>query len=334
MNPHEIDSETFGRLIEPYRHELQIHCYRMMGSIEEAEEMVQETFIRAWTRIHSLKNPDAFRSWLYKIATNICLDALKIRSRRVIPRTRQDVSYVDAPIPSEVADPIWLQPYPDELLPRDMDSNLDVVLVRKEQISLAFIAVIHLLPPRQRAVLLLSDVLEWKAREIASLMETSVSAVKSALYRARRTLDENQAVLTDGQDNIAVDEELQSRLEEYVEAWQSANVSDLMRLLTEDATFSMPPTPSWYRGRDEIRALVSKTIFRGSADARWHLMPTHANNQIAFGLYRIDDKTKAYEFYGIQVLSYKQLQISDILTFRNISLYHYFNLPRSIPIET
>ena len=327
MELHRLDSEAFGRAVEPYRRELQVHCYRMLGSVEDAEDMVQETFMRAWNRRDSLREQSALRAWLYKIATNICLDTLKKQSRRMIPRTRQAVSSVDEPIPADVKDPVWLQPYPDDLLPPD------VKVSRSETITLAFIAVLHLLPPRQRAILILRDVLDWKAREVASLMDTSVSAVKSALFRARMTLADNQDVLTEGDTGLELDDSLQAKLDEYVTAWESANIEAFIATLKEDAIFSMPPIPSWYRGRDEIRALVAKTVFSGEAKGRWRLYPVLANRQPASGLYRLNEKEQHYQFYGIQVLRFKDGFISDSLTFRHFTLYRYFDLPATLPLK-
>lgn len=329
----ELESDNFANLLEAYRNELQVHCYRMMGSLEDAEDMVQETFVRAWKKQDMLKDADAIRAWLYKIATNICLDALKKQSRRKIPRTGEDVSTVDKPIPADVNEPIWLQPYPDDLLPLMTGDNPAVKYAGKESITLAFMAVIHLLPARQRAVLILRDVLDWKAREVASLLDTSVSAVKSSLFRARTTLSENQEMLDSAEHNPLLNRDLQSQLDNYVRAWENANIDELMQLLTEDATFSMPPIPSWYRGREEIRQLVANTIFRGEAIGRWKLCVTSANAQVAYGLYRRNDEKAVYQFYGMQILSHKGQAIKDIITLRHLSFFKYFNLPETIALD-
>ncbi len=333
MNINELDPNSFGSLIEPHRYELQVHCYRMLGSLEDAEDMVQETFVRAWKKRNSLQDSDALRAWLYKIATNACLDALKKQSRRNIPRTRESVSQAEEAIPSDVNEPVWLQPYPDELLPETTGDNPAAKFADKESITLAFMAVIHLLPPRQRAILLLRDVLDWKAREVASLLDTSVSAVKSALFRARTTLAENQEILDSAEHDPHLKADLQTQLEDYVRAWETANIDDLMQLLTDDASFSMPPIPSWYRGREEIRKLVTKTIFRGDASGRWKLLQTAANAQVAYGLYRKNDEAGAYQFYGVQILSHQGRAIKDIITLRQPEFFKYFNLPETLPLN-
>lgn len=330
MNLIELDSQQFGEVLEPYRGELQAHCYRMMGSIQDAEDMVQEAFLRAWRHRETYAGRASLRAWLYKIATNSCLDSLKKSSRRVVPRTHQDVSLAADPIPPEVLEPMWLQPYPDELLITADNPSPDTVVAERENIALAFITALQLLPPRQRAVLILRDVLEWQAQEVAELLDMTVSAVKSALHRARTTLKTHQESIAADEGQFALDESAQTLLENYVQAWQNANVDALLQLLKDDATFSMPPIPSWYRGREEIRTLVSKTIFSGAAQGRWHLIPAKANLQIAFGLYRRGQDH--YEAYGLQVLTFQGKQIADITTFRDNDLVPRFNLPRVLPL--
>ncbi len=327
-----IDEKTFGTLSEPYRRELQVHCYRMMGSVQDAEDMVQETFLRAWRRRDSYEGRASFRAWLYKIATNACLDALDKRTRRVIPFTRGDASTLDQPIPADVNEPIWLEPFPDEWLAWD-DVGPDGYYAARENITLAFITVLHLLPPRQRAVLILRDVLEWEASEVADLLGTTVGSVKSALHRARETMTAHKRANLEGAAPQHLDDQRQSLLESYVQAWQTADIKELLDLLREDAIFSMPPIPSWYQGRETIGGLVSKTIFAGQANERWRLTPTRANGQIAFGLYRRNDTQGVYTGYGIQVLTFGyDGQIADIITFRSPQLIVAFKLPATLPI--
>lgn len=319
-----LNQHEFGALIERYRGELQAHTYRMLGTIQDAEDMVQETFLRAWKRRETYTEDTSLRAWLYKIATNICLDTLKKQRRRVIPMTFSEAANAAEPIPPAVMEPIWIDPYPDELLAWG-DPQPEQQVLAQENISIAFLAALQLLPPRQRAVLILSDVLEWSASEIADLLDTSVSAVKSALHRARAGMDDNAA----GDVALPHGDALRAQLEAYVMAWQTADVDGLIRLLRDDATFSMPPIPSWYHGREQIRALVAKTIFAGDARGRWQLRPTRANGQIAFGLYRRAD-TDGYQAYGIQVLTFRGGLLADIITFRSPALMRYFGLPTSI----
>jgi RNA polymerase sigma-70 factor (ECF subfamily) len=325
----DFDQDAFGALVEPHRRELQAHCYRMMGSVQDAEDMVQETFLRAWRRRETFEGRASFRAWLYKIATNVCLDVLKKRPRRVIPVTRQPVSTVAEPIPPAVMESIWLEPYPDDLL-IPSDDNPEGYFSIRENITMAFVAALHLLPPRQRAILILRDVLDWQANEVAALLDMTVPAVKSALHRARATLaDHGYSADSEAVPHL-LDEGAQTLLDDYVLAWETADVEALLRLLKEDATFSMPPIPSWYQGRDEIRGLTSKTIFSGQANGRWRLLPTRANRQLAFGLYRQSDDPAVYNAYGIQVLTFSGDLIADITTFRNPALFPHFKLPATL----
>lgn len=328
INLREIDREAFSSLVEKHRYELQVHSYRMLGSLQDAEDMVQESFLRAWRGRETFEGRASVRAWLYKICTNVCLDTLKRKPRRYVPLTREAVSSPVEPIPPEVREPIWLEPYPDHLLALNEDDPEERLSAR-EQITLAFVAALHLLPPRQRAVLLLCDVLDWQAGEAADVLDTTVSAVKSALHRARSTLAAHGAALTTASTGI-LDDLMRGRLNDYVRAWEQADVDALVELLKEDATFSMPPIPSWYRGKACIRDLTARTIFSGQARGRWRLLPTHANRQPAFGLYRQSSDDNTYDAYGIQVLSIHDHQIADIITFRSPGLLRYFDLPPSL----
>jgi RNA polymerase sigma-70 factor (ECF subfamily) len=322
LNPHE-----FGALLEPHRRELRVHCYRMLGSVHEAEDLVQETFLRAWRRRETFEGRATLRAWLYKIATNACLDALAKGPRRMLPVTRAASSSADAPVPPALGEPIWLEPFLDELLAPDSDEP-EKYLAARENISVAFMAALHLLPSRQRAVLLMRDVLEWQASEVAALLDLSVPAVKSALHRARATLAANGAKT--GADAIAertLDQATRERLDEYILAWENADVARLVAVLKADATFSMPPIPSWYQGRDNIRKLAAATIFSGAARGRWRLLPTRANGQTAFGLYQRSDEGERYGAYGIQVVREGKGGLEDITTFKDASLFAYFKLP-------
>ncbi len=316
-----LDTQAFSALTEPHRHELRVHCYRMLGALDDAEDVVQETFLRAWRRRETYAGRASVRAWLYGIATNACLDELAKRSRRFVPRTRQVVGDVDQPIPADVNEPIWLEPYPDDWLGQG-DTHPEGAVIQREQISLAFITALHRLPPRQRAVLLLREVLEWSAQDVAEWTGMTVSAVKSALHRARTTLAE-QGALTDAPQDWD-----DGRLAAYVQAWEQADIPALLRLLKDDATFSMPPIPAWYQGRETIGKLVGKTIFRGEAQGRWRLLPTRANGQVAFGLYRLEGGE--HRAYGIQVLTLTASGIADIITFRRPGLVTRFGLPEGV----
>jgi RNA polymerase sigma-70 factor (ECF subfamily) len=323
----QINQEMFGSLVEPYRRELQLHCYRMMGTLQDAEDMVQETFLKAWRGRRTYAERASLRAWLYKIATHACLDALRKRPRRYIPLTWDEASRLEEPIPASVMEPVWLEPYPDGWLIQS-EADPETQLAAREHITLAFIAALHLLPPRQRAVLLFREVLEWSASEVAALLEISVGAVKSMLHRARATLA-SRTEATFGAMDHSLDETGRNLLERYVQAWEAADVDELIRLLYEDATFSMPPIPAWYQGRETIRELTAKTVFGGEARGRWKLLPARANGQAAFGLYRAEGPGQ-YSAYGIQVLTARGRLLADIITFRVPGLVGKFGLPEGI----
>ncbi len=322
-----VDQHEFSRLSEPHRRELQAHCYRMLGSLLVAEEAVQETLLRAWHRRETYAGRAPLRAWLYKIATNQCLDALARRPRRGLPRTRQPAANLADPIPADVTEPIWLEPYPDDL-PAPDEASPEARFTQRETVTLAFVAALHRLPPRQRAVLILRDVLDWSAREVAGLLDLSVPAVKSALHRARMTLGREYETPADAAE---LDEAQRAQLDRYVRAWETADVDGLAALLTAEATFSMPPIPAWYRGRDTVRALVAKTLFAGPARGRWRLRPTRANGQPAFGLYRIDPGAGLYRAYGVQVVTLDGREVADVITFRVPALFARFGLPETLP---
>lgn len=329
-NLRKSDQHEFSALTEPYRRELQAHCYRMLGSLQEAEDMVQETLLRAWRRRETYAGRAPLRAWLYKIATNLCLDTLKRRPRRTLPIARQTATSMNDPIAADITEPIWLEPFPDDLLAPEKD-NPEARYTMQESVTLAFMTCLHLLPPRQRAVLILRDVLDWHASEVADLLDTSVPAVKSVLHRARSTLDNRyQQVDATGIASQMLDEKLRGQLDRYVRAWEACDVDALLMLLKDEATFSMPPTPSWYRGREAIRKLVSATVFKGGRAGLWRLQATRANRRPAFGIYLWDENDGIYHAHGIQVVTFEGEQIADITTFKDAAVMRYFNLPMTL----
>lgn len=329
-NLYTLSEEEFGIQTEPYRNELILHCYRMVGSLQDAEDLVQETLLRAWNGRQGFEGRASLRTWLYKIATNLSLNLLEKRVRRSLPIARQAASRLEEPIPADINDPIWLEPFPDSLLASltiDPAHRYDQL----ESISLAFLTLLQQLPPRQRAILILRDVLEWSAHEVADLLGLTVSAVKSALFRARATLTQQRQWLD--QHTLSLqpsDTLLSTQLAQYIDAWETANIDELVQLLKADATFSMPPIPAWYQGRETIAGLVAKTIFRGAAQGRWHLLPTRANGELAFGLYRVGESAGIHHAYGIQVVRVRGGEIADITTFRVPGLLRFFGLPMTL----
>ncbi|HEX9680088.1 MAG TPA: sigma-70 family RNA polymerase sigma factor [Anaerolineales bacterium] len=325
------DTGAFEVLTEPYRRELQVHCYRMLGSLVEAEDLVQETLLRAWKGRRTFAGRAPVRAWLYKIATNACLDELARRPRRGLPASFFEPADPFEPPGAPVLDPIWLEPYPDALLPA-VRSDPAARYDEHERVRLAFLVALQQLPPRQRAILLLCDVLGYSAAEVAAMLGRSVSSVTSALYRARVTLSERGIEGERAAHAPELDNPDERRLlERYLLAWETADIEGLILLLKEDATFPMPPLPGWYRGRADIRAFVSATILQGAARGRWKLLPTRANGQPAFGLYRRQVDDPAYAAFAIQVVTLEAGLVADATTFGFPQLLRRFGLPDELP---
>jgi RNA polymerase sigma-70 factor (ECF subfamily) len=324
------DARRFTDLSEPYRRELQVHCYRILGSLQEAEDMVQETFLKAWKRLGTYEGRASFRSWLYKIATNTCLDFLDSkRSRRLLPFQNVPASDPEVILPPS-PEMAWLEPLPDEWLEDKNAVDPEAHYSESESISLSFLMALQLLPPRQRAVLILRDVLDFSAAETAEVLEFTLSSVNSLLHRARRTLAENY------QKPVAVrppaDDRTQWLLDRYVRAWKTADVDGLVALLKWDAIIAMPPSPSWYRGRKAIAAFStisffgSGGMFSGKAKDRWQLLPTRANGAPAFAIYQRDEENR-YRAFGLQLLILQRGRISYIVNFIDPKLPIQFGFP-------
>jgi len=331
------DQSDSGLLIEPYRGELLLHCYRLLGSLHDAEDAVQETMLRAWRHFDTFtfKGPGSLRTWLYTIATNTSLDTLKKRSRRTLPTATSPASDPTRPVAPRSAEALWLEPFPDVWL-AEATENPEARYSRHESVSLAFLTALQLLPPRQRAILLLSDVLDWRAVEIAQLLEISVSAVNSALHRARVTLEKHYS--TEKREMAQVcpaDAATNVLLSRYVHAWETDDIAGLVALLKEDAILSMPPVPSWYRGREAIRAILLAVVFRSEVQHRWRLYPTRANGQPAFVVYRVDEATRCYRAFSVQVVtldgSRLPRQIAQVTAFLGPSLVTSFGFPFQLP---
>jgi RNA polymerase sigma-70 factor (ECF subfamily) len=330
------DRHEFSNLTEPYRRELQLHCYRMLGSPQDAEDLVQETMLRAWRRIGTYEGRAPIRAWLYKIATNACLDELDRRPRRSLPQLTRPPADPGKPFVAPLGEPIWIEPLPDDLVAAP-DSGPEAQYAMREGVTLAFVAALHALPPRQRAVLILRDVLDWSANETSELLDLTVPAVNSALHRARITLAK-QYHRAGGREAVPPPgDRRDSLLDRYLRAWESADVAALTALLKEDISLSMPPSPSWYRGRQAVRAFLHTTIFgdalfASAANMRWRLSSTRANSQPAFASY-LRDASGTYRAFGIQVLTFDGDQIADLTTFVNPALVPRFGLPDPLPAE-
>jgi RNA polymerase sigma-70 factor (ECF subfamily) len=324
--------KTFERLAEPYRREIKLHCYRMLGSLHEAEDLVQETYLRAWRSFRSFDPGSSFRAWLYKIATNACLNALASRKRlqRWLPDHRAP-STTQMPDGKPAADVAWLEPYPDAELAGVADEapNPEARYAADESVQLAFVATIQYLPPRQRAVLLLCDVLGWAATEAATLLGGSTASINSALQRARDTLAKRYSARGSSLDSEP-DSAQKELLGRYLKAWEGLDLNNLVTLLKEDATYTMPPLPQWYAGREAIRAFF-EWAFKLYADFR--LLPIKANRQPAFAAYSRARAGAPWTAHSIQVLTLDVGSISRLTLFAkpdSLRLFEAFGLPLTL----
>jgi RNA polymerase sigma-70 factor (ECF subfamily) len=318
------DEDAFGALVAPYRRELHAHCYRMLGSIPDAEDALQDTLIGAWRGLARFEGRSSLRSWLYTIATNACLKSIRRRPRRVLP-----IDYGPAADPHDrtgepLVESVWVEPYPDDL--DDGAAGPAARYEQREAVELAFIAALQHLPARQRAVLILRDVLGFSAREAGDVLGISPPAVDSALQRAHKTVDgrlpeqSQQAAL-----RVVGDARLREIVDGYMEAWERADVGAVVSMLAEDATFAMPPWSEWYDGREAIAEFLAAWPLAGRA--RWRLVPTRANGQLAFGDYQWDAKAGFFVPHAISVLTLEDKRIAGITIFRTPELLPRFGLP-------
>jgi len=319
--------EDFLQLTDRYRRELLAHCYRMLGSVHEAEDLVQETYLRAWRSYHGFEGRSSLRTWLYRIATNACLNALESRSRRPLPTGLGAPSAdPDDPLVEQTEVP-WLEPVPDAMVGATA-SDPAVIVASRESIRLALVAALQHLPPRQRAVLVLRDVLKLRATEVAEMLDTSTAAVNSTLQRARAQLD--QAGLTE--DDIVEPTEPGQRelLDRYVRALQDKDIPAIVELFTAGAVWEMPPFTGWYEGPEHIGRLVDTHCPAGPGELR--LLPTEANGQPAFAMYiRGDDG--GWHAFQLHVLTLTAAGISHVIAFFDLSLFTTFGLPMTLPVD-
>src|SRR5271165_1488340 len=322
------DGEAFRELTGPYRRELQVHCYRMLGSVADAEDAVQETMLAAWQGIGGFTQERAsLRTWLYKIATSRCLNARRAASRR--PAREWDVSRYEPLVPTPRDEAVWLQPFPDALLEGavDVPPGPKARYEQTEAISLAFVTALQLLPPRQVAVLILRDVLGFHASEVAGMLDSTVESVTSALKRARASLQRQQPRAAGHKPPPAGGSPAEYALvAKFVRAWESADLGALVALLTDDIFVSMPPIPFEYEGRDVVARFCAILLGPGR---RFDLVPTRANGQPAFGTYlRASDGIR--HGTGLYVLTLSGDRICAMTRFDN-SVLPWFGLPRSLP---
>jgi RNA polymerase sigma-70 factor (TIGR02960 family) len=318
------DGDAFRELTDPFRRELHLHCYRILGSVQDAEDAVQETLLAAWRGLEGFEERSSLRAWLYRIATNRCLNILRGRRRR----PREVPAMVDPPEPTRLSEPIWLEPYPDVLLDDLVDSAPEppARYETRETVGLAFVTALQHLPPRQRAVLVLRDALGFSGAEVAGMLDTTEAAVKAALQRARATLD--QYMPTGEREDAPTPGSRRERelVGHFAAAVERGDVDAVVSMLTDDAWVRMPPQPYEYQGHTALAAFLRDRAIRRGAPLR--LVATRANGQPAFGCYIPDAQAAITRAYGLMVLTLERDRISAITWFGDLGLFPHFGLPR------
>ena len=320
------DQEAFERLVEPYRHELLVHCYRILGSYEDAEDLLQETLVRAWQHLASFEGRSTLRAWFYKIATNACLDALDTRKRRGLSKEIYPRGDPTGTLPMASNDIMWVEPFPDEMIDGQPSIYPEARYEVRESIMLAFVAALQKLPGRQRAVLLLCDVLGWNASEAAEILDMTIAAVNSALQRARESMKQTDRKSTPTAARL--NEQLSSLLTRYVAAWEAADSAALVAVLRDDVALTMPPFPIWFKGRADVRAFLDSYLFKIFNPFRVRLIPLRANGSPAFAVYQMDSAGvyRAAAFHILTIENGGISEINDFLT-EDGKLFSQFGLP-------
>jgi len=322
------DSAAFGRLVAGYRGELYAHCYRMLGSVQDAEDAVQESLVGAWRGLAGFEGRSSLRAWLYRISTNACLRLIARRPRRMLSPEhgppRRDTHDLGEP----VAGPVWLEPWPDQLPasePGDTDPAANYL--RRESVELAFVAALQHLPGTQRAVLILREVLEFSAAEVARILDTTVPSVNSALQRARKAVDQRVPHTTQQAELDALGADGRRELvDAFVGAWERADVPAILKLLAEDARFTMPPLPAWFLGREDIGRFFAERVFA----TPWRLVPIRANGQLAFACYQGDPGGERFRLGAVNLLSLRCGRIAQIAGFLDPGVHRRFGLPAQL----
>ena len=323
------EQAAFERLVFAHRGELLAHCYRMLGSVQDAEDALQESLLGAWRGLHAFQGRSSVRTWLYQITTNACLRLISRRPRRILspdygpPRRSEDG------LGDPVAGPIWLEPWPEDeavVAPDEVDPAARYV--ERESVELAFVAALQHMPATQRAVLILRDVLEFPAAEVARILDTTPAGVNSALQRARKAVRERVPDKTQRAelDEIGANDQ-RGLVDAFMSAWERSDVAALVALLAEDARFTMPPLPAWFRGRKDIGHFFAEQMFA----RRWRLVALRSNGQPAFAGYRGDPEAHRFQLIGINVLSVRAGRVSWIASFLDPDVLRHFGLPAEMP---
>jgi RNA polymerase sigma-70 factor (ECF subfamily) len=319
------DEAAFERLVAPHRAELLAHCYRMLGSLADAEDALQEALLRAWRGLPGFHGRSSLRSWLYRIATNACLRAIERRPKRVLPIDRTPAADPHTELDAPVAEPIWLEPYPDDLLD-DGAASPAARYERRESVELAFVAALQHLPERQRAVLLLRDVLGFAPSEIADALDATPAAVYSALQRAHAAVEERLPQRSQQATLRAIgDRRLEQLVARYVDAWEAADVETIVAMLTDDAILAMPPRPTWFRGRADVGAFLAAVPL---AERSWRVAPARAAGQLAFAHYAATSGARRHAAAAITVLTLDaDARIAAMTSFHWPEAFSRFGLP-------
>jgi RNA polymerase sigma-70 factor, ECF subfamily len=306
------DESAFSELVEGYRGELRAHCYRMLGSVHDAEDALQDALLRAWRGLSGFEGRSSVRSWLYSIVTNAALDITRHRSRRELPVDFGPAAALGAEVGAPLMDPVWLEPYPDRWLMADADASPEARYEQRESVELAFMAALQQLPPLQRAVLILREVVGFSAAETSSQLGTSVPAVNSALQRARATTASGLPARSQQSALRALgDQRTREIVARYADAIERGDADTLVSMLAEDATWSMPPVPTWFQGLESVR----EWLVRDPLSVRWKHLPTRANGQLAVGCYLLDSGTGRYAPHVIDVLTLDGDRIAAVTGF-------------------
>ena len=319
-----VDAESFARAVEPYRRELKAHCYRLSGSVHDAEDLLQDALVRAWKGLPQFEGRSSFRVWLYKVATHTCLNALESKKARGLPIEQRPAGLVTDPMVPEFEVP-WLEPCPPDLYAA-FEQGPEARYERRESVALAFLAALQLLPARQRALLVLHEVMGWSADECASLLEMSPDAVHSALQRARSSLAARRAAWAP----TAPSTELLSMLERYLAAWEAADLASLVSLLHDDATLTMPPIPVWLQGAQAVEASMRAMIFGAASPGQFRVESTEANGVPALAVYQRVEGGPGYAPYALQLLQWREGQVAGIIAFLDPRLFLALGLPATL----
>ena len=305
------DQQAFERLVEPYRREILVHCYRILGSFEDAEDMLQETLLRVWNHLDSFEARSSLRTWLYKIATNASLDALDSRRVRGLPRELYERGDPKNSLPQPMQPATWVEPFPDEMIDGQPNIYPEALYEVRESITLAFVAALQKLPGRQRAALLLHDVMGWSANQTAEILDMTSVAVNSALQRARETMKQPSERRST---SSRLNEELSALLKRYVAAWEAADSAALVAVLREDVALTMPPLPVWFGGHADVKAFLDGFLFQSMSPFKVRLEAVRANGSPAFAVYQMDS-TGTYRAAALHILTVENGEINEINDF-------------------